>query len=267
MKSREPNSILFDPYITYGVTINCQLYMLKLVEMLTEAGIKVVSANTDGVVSKVYNTQKDVYDKVCSDWQIMFNQTLEFTQYVKYIRSDINNYISIKPGNKIKAKGRFLNEVDLAKGYIHPVVTKGVYEYFINGIKPNDFLHNHDNIYDFCIAIKVGKQFTVEYQSLNNSELSRKQLTLTNRFYISNTGGAIVKIRKDNGQVNNLAAGEYVRLFNKFYRVPMKEYDIKYNFYKGKIMEVINNVIGNTVEITRKGTTKISGKLFDGLED
>lgn len=142
-KSKEPNSFIYDPYVTYGITINCQLYIMKLVEMYHEAGIKIVNANTDGVVCKVYDKQLDEYHNIGKKWELLFNQTLEYNKYKKYIRNDVNNYIAIKDDGKIKAKGRLLNDIDLSKGYRHPVVKMAVYEYFVNNISYRDFIIDH----------------------------------------------------------------------------------------------------------------------------
>ena len=48
---RDINDYLYDPKCTYKVTINLQLCLLMLIEALELKGIKVISANTDGIVS------------------------------------------------------------------------------------------------------------------------------------------------------------------------------------------------------------------------
>ena len=43
-------STLFDPGAMLAVTLSGQLMLIDLIERLTEAGIRVISANTDGLV-------------------------------------------------------------------------------------------------------------------------------------------------------------------------------------------------------------------------
>ena len=46
------------------VTINGQLMIMMLCEELELNGIEVISANTDGIVVKLYKNKKEVFDKL-----------------------------------------------------------------------------------------------------------------------------------------------------------------------------------------------------------
>ena len=52
-KTGYDNHWLYDPATLLGVTLNGQLFLLMLIEKLELAGIKVISANTDGIECKV----------------------------------------------------------------------------------------------------------------------------------------------------------------------------------------------------------------------
>ena len=60
---------LFDPKATYETTLNGQLSLLMLIESLETNGIHVISANTDGIVSKIEYHQEELYQKLCKDWE------------------------------------------------------------------------------------------------------------------------------------------------------------------------------------------------------
>lgn len=244
-------------------------------ERLYEKGIEAVSLNTDGVVCKVPYSKEDIYYNVCKEWESKFNYTLEYNDYAKYFGLNVNSYLAITTKGKIKRKKDFYYEMELGKGYIHPIVAKALVDYFMeNSNSPivntkwiDDYLRKSTDIYDFCIAVKIGRQFNVEYSYLNNGQLVVDKVPHTNRYYVSNSGGSLVKAYKDNNRTISVVSGEYVKLINKFYPVEdMAEYDIKYNFYKTKIVEVINTIVGNSFKMDKRNKTEVSGKMFDDIE-
>ena len=62
---RDINDYLYDPKCTYKVTINLQLCLLMLIEALELKGIKVISANTDGIVCIIKPEQEADYKACC----------------------------------------------------------------------------------------------------------------------------------------------------------------------------------------------------------
>ena len=83
------HSPLCDYKAKYQITLNGQLWLLKLIELNHLSGIKVFSANTDGVTFKVKPEQLDVFYDNCSKWEALSNVNLEETQYENYIRRDV----------------------------------------------------------------------------------------------------------------------------------------------------------------------------------
>lgn len=61
---------LYDRLAVLKVTINGQLLMLMLAEELELNNIHVISANTDGLMIKIYDNQWDVYNKITKEWEI-----------------------------------------------------------------------------------------------------------------------------------------------------------------------------------------------------
>lgn len=58
---------LYDRLAVLRVTVNGQLMLLMLCEALELEGISIVSANTDGIMVKVYEDQEDKFNEI-SDW-------------------------------------------------------------------------------------------------------------------------------------------------------------------------------------------------------
>ena len=89
-------SILYAPNLLIQTTITGQLALLLLIERLEMAGIRVVSANTDGIVLKCHRTMVDTMNAVVAQWEADTGFPTEETRYMGLYSRDVNNYIAIK---------------------------------------------------------------------------------------------------------------------------------------------------------------------------
>lgn len=98
------------------VTINGQMYLLMLVEMLHQVGFDILSGNTDGVTCVVPRTE--VGERrlaTCIDaWQTATGFVLERANYISYTRQHVNSYVAVTDSGKVKVKGAF--EIETQKG-------------------------------------------------------------------------------------------------------------------------------------------------------
>jgi len=228
------------------VTITGQLYLLMLIERLVLNGIKVISANTDGIVSKIPRDKLDLYFKICNDFADEIKFGIEFTQYSMYARSDVNNYVVKKHDGKTKEKGRYLREIDLKKGYKHPIVAKAMYEYFVNGKPVEDTIVESRDIFDFCISQKTGGDFVLEYRVEGREPI---KLQKNNRFFISKDGGSLVKVNSKRNSEIGLFIGEKCRILNDYDdRILFENYDIKYQFYVNEAKKYIDKIVPDNDE-------------------
>jgi hypothetical protein len=163
--SNDENSFLYDPKFTMQITINGQLLLSMLYEMLAEGipGAVPLMQNTDGLEMMIPEGYKDKYLEICAEWEKICNLQLEHDEYSKLVLADVNNYIAIyKDGKPPKAKGRFEWEPQdqktvaaLHKNKSFLVVPKAVYNYFVHGIMPEQSLVENRNIYDYCGGLKA----------------------------------------------------------------------------------------------------------------
>jgi len=230
---------LYDPKALLTVTISGQLYLLMLIESLVLNNIQVISANTDGIVSIVPRELETKYLEACKEWENKTGFDLEFTDYSLYARSDVNNYITKKASGETKTKGRYLTEVNLKKAYRHPVVAKCLFEYFVNNVPVEDTLNESKDIFDFCISQKTGGDFILEY----HRDDSVTKLQKNNRFFISNSGGKLIKRH----MIKNTTIGLFVEFSTSILndyddRVPFGFYDINYDFYFSEAMKYITPI-------------------------
>lgn len=230
---------LYDPKQLLSTTVSGQMGLLMLIEKLTLAGISVISSNTDGVVCKIPRKLLDKYYEIAKEWESKTGLELEFTPYKKYIRRDVNSYITEKEDGSSKEKGAFLTHIDLKKSYKMPIVPKAIYNYFIHDIPVMDTLSQSKDIMEFCISEKSGKQFAVEFHTMKGIET----LQHTNRFYISTKGGTIVKRSTVSGKMIGLFVGNTMQILNDYDEsTPFEEYDVDLAFYEKEAYKFIDEI-------------------------
>jgi hypothetical protein len=102
-------SCLYSPDLMLQVTVTGQLSLLMLIERMELAGISVVSANTDGIVTKMKPDQQELADSIVSDWEFETDYEMESTDYTSLNSRDINNYIAVKETGS-KGKGAYSDQ-------------------------------------------------------------------------------------------------------------------------------------------------------------
>lgn len=104
-------SFLYTPDGIIQVTLTGQLGLLMLIERLEMYGFEVVSANTDGLVTKVPTARRDHFNAIVEQWRDETGYNTEETEYLALYSRDVNNYLAVKKGG-YKAKGVFANPWD-----------------------------------------------------------------------------------------------------------------------------------------------------------
>ena len=102
-------STLYAPQLMLQVTITGQLVLLMLIEMLEEAGISVISGNTDGIVSKYRKDRHNDVRAIIAEWEKRTNFKTEETRYSAVYSRDVNSYVAIKTDGGDE-EARFLDE-------------------------------------------------------------------------------------------------------------------------------------------------------------
>lgn len=108
-------SKIYAPDLMLQVTLSGQLCLLMLIEQLELNSISVISANTDGIVTKPKKNQLELKEKILENWRNITEFKTERTDYSALYSRDINNYIAVKTPDpktgkvKLKFKGAYLN--------------------------------------------------------------------------------------------------------------------------------------------------------------
>ena len=274
-KMGSEKSFLCDKKAMYQVTINGQLFLLMLIEKLELAGIHVISANTDGIVTVVPRKLEKTADDICHWWENHLGLELEFTYYTKYVTEGVNSYLTIKRGGNCKFKGRMNPEMfleDLSKGYNSPIVAKCVTEYFINNIPVMETLRNAKSILDFCRTQNVNHKYRLEFTHVVDGKIRTDVVQRNTRFYISSTGGTLMKVESmgwnDNGEEqvkkSSLCAGQRVSICNTVDDTDISELNVNYLYYYNEAMAIIEPIEQSR---NNKGKGKRLVKKYYGMRN
>jgi hypothetical protein len=230
---------LYDPKKFLSTTISGQMGLLMLVEGMYLNGIEVISCNTDGVVCRIPRNLEERYYEIAHAWEKATNLELEFTEYRKYVRRDVNSYITEKADGSTKEKGAFLKEVDLKKSYHMPIVAKALHAYFIDDVPVRKTLEDCKDIMEFCISQKSANTFSIELHKGKNIEKLQK----TNRFFITTKGGALLKRAESTNRLIGLYVGRQVQILNDYNaEIPFENYHVDLSFYEKEAMKIIDEI-------------------------
>lgn len=106
-KLGSPYSVVYSPDLMIQTTITGQLSLLMLIERLWLAGFHVISANTDGFITRVPRGRRDEYSVILMDWEFDTMLELEKTHLRSLHSRDVNNFFAIDTKGKVKSKGAF----------------------------------------------------------------------------------------------------------------------------------------------------------------
>lgn len=270
---------LCDRLAVLKVTINGQLMIMMLCEELELAGIEVASANTDGIVIKLYKKHKEIFETISNNWKTLTRLDADSEEYECYVNRDINNYLVKELNGKLTYKGAlnpFMYATDLQKGYDMPIVAQAVVNYFLYNKPVLETLYECKNILEFCKTQNVGRQFHVEFTVDSN----RRTLQRNVRFYVANKGGVIEKVNVNKSR-SNLCSGHQVIVLNTLDDVRIEYRNINYSYYYNEALKIIDpiklsispNQKGNASKGLKSGKAiikKHSGmyqSLFDDAEE
>lgn len=241
------HNFCYSPFAVMQIRINGQLLLLMLAEKLTQLGCRIVQANTDGLFVLLKKSVYDSVNKVCREWEQLTKLTLEEERFKAMYQYAINDYFAITEDDKVKEKGMFITTVKLGKGLTPKIIPKAVINFFKNGVPVEDTIKGCQDIRDFLMAEKTGKQWHVEY---NNKEQQR-----TNRFYASTNGAYLWKWKeKDTNnfdvsipcptekQYQNMLTASGVTLLNYLDDKPIEERKINYRYYIIEAYKIIREL-------------------------
>ena len=250
-------SILYAPHLMLDTTITGQLSLLMVIEALTDAGINVISANTDGV-EYVDSTDKGkrIIDKLGRE----MNLEWEHASYKALHARNVNNYIAIYEGD-VKSKG-YYGEVDIGKNSQFPIVMEAIRQHLFTGVPMEEVILECKDPNQFCFSRQVNggalyspetypntdefNNFIVEFDAgerKDNKALRARNVNYQKEFLLAEADkwylGKVIRVYySTDGKPIYTKAGNQVGLTNEYNGVkPMMKLskkvpkDIDYNAY------------------------------------
>ena len=281
--SNDENSFLYDPEFTMRITINGQLSLIMLYEMICEEipGCIPLMQNTDGLETIIPRKYVDKYLEICKRWEKLTMLELEHGTYDKIVLGDVNNYIATtelsevkedkyrdllqnspydmfqeKDGkfyySAVKAKGRFeFNNLALHKNKSFLIIPKAIYHYFVHGIKPEDFFKNNKNIFDYCGGVKIKGDWKFYEHHVDEGLYKKEPLQHTIRYYISKSGSKIVKTNLLDAREIQVESGKWMQtIFINYAEKDFEDYNINYSYYLENVRKEIESLEPNKNQLT-----------------
>jgi len=275
--SNDDKSFFYDPELCLRITINGQLTLMMLYEMIMERipGAFALLQNTDGVETLIPRSYIEEYMAICKEWEEITNLQLEHDEYQKLVLADVNNYIGVnnfvevditkwrevkqsqphylfKVENDkfsfapVKLKGRFdFHNLQLHKNKSKLVIPKAIYNYFVHDTLPEQYLDENKNILDYCIGGKSKGQWEQVARSIKDGSFYEEKLQKINRYFISKNGVKIIKVNKNDQREIQLESGKWLQtVFNDMKVEPKWDnYNINKAYYLQAIETEINNIL------------------------
>ena len=154
------NSTVYDRECGVKTTITGQLYLLMLIEALTEAGFDVINANTDGIMVKLESlNQMAKYLDICNAWCADLGLELKHKEYEYFCFNNISDYFAVPLGGGVPVKKGCYSYTSLVKHPEHQIVYDAVMHYLIDGMHPKAFFEMYSGfIKEFIQEFIIVKQ-------------------------------------------------------------------------------------------------------------
>lgn len=219
--SNNPFSCFYDPQYTYSVTVNGQLQITQLVEMIDLIpDCELIQANTDGITVRVNKQMIPLFNMWCREWEKMTGLELEEVLYNRMFIRDVNNYFAEKMDGSLKRKGAYeyptcLKDYDgwWNKNYSNLASKKAAEKAMTHKWPIETAIRLVTDPFDFMLRYKA----TGGAKLFIGDEPQQK----TTRYYVSTKGGKFYKVSTPTGEI-----GQYKKkskLKPGYYEQVMKE--------------------------------------------
>jgi hypothetical protein len=228
-------SALYSPDLMVQVTVSGQLYLLLFIEMLELAGIEVISANTDGVVSKVPNRLEARFAEIVKEWERITSLETEETRYRALYSRDVNTYLAVKEKGGFKGKGvmQIDPEEALKKSPQNIIVVEAVSKFLTDGMPIGETIRECHDIRKFVTVKKAGSMGV--WRGMPLGRYVRWYRSTESRDFIgiaekTTAGGALAKVGGSDNAMPVMTLPD---------RLPA---DIDYGWYVSEAMDLLKDI-------------------------
>lgn len=245
---------LYDPYMCTRCCRVGQIFLAALANKIfkTVPDVKIIQSNTDGILIYVKRIHLDKVKELEKEWSRISGINMEEDMVEKIWQRDVNNYLLVKEGGKIKRKGLWLMDTWEKPGYflISPLTAyvsqKAVIKYLTEGKDIIQSIVNNKNILDFVMTCKKGPTYRGVIQRYSDN--TEKELFKCNRVIASKDEnlGQIFKYKvrlgvKSYAKMPNIP--EHCKLMNEdlsTYDFDELKKEIDYMFYINRCSDLLD---------------------------
>lgn len=212
---------------------------------------KLIQSNTDGIALELMSDDvEEIIDKVCADWEKDWRFSLEKTVADNLYEKDVNNYVFVDDGGKIKIKGAYVTKYsDDNEQNTLSILAKAVVDYFLYDKDIKETICNPDNLAtDYQMIKKLGGMYdTPTWKKDSGDEIVQK----VNRIFPSTDTslGGLYKHKKSKeiGVLDKVeGTPEHVLIYN--YDIRGKKIgeleNIDYDWYIAEAQKRIDDFLG-----------------------
>ena len=183
---------LYDPYMCTSVCRVGQIFLTALACKLYNKikSLKIIQLNTDGILCYFKRNDFETVRECMKEWSNVSGIQMEEEVVEKIWQLNVNNYLMVKEGGKIKSKGAWLNDSIYRTGYVTlspqnaNICARAATQYLINGKNPIKFILDCKNLEDFVIICTKGPTFKGVVQRMSDG--TEIELFKCNRVIASN---------------------------------------------------------------------------------
>lgn len=167
---------LYDPYMCTSVCRVGQIFLTSLACKLYSyvKGLKIIQLNTDGILCYVKRCYLNLVRECIKEWTNVSGIQMEEDVVEKIWQLNVNNYLMVKEGGKIKSKGAWLNDSIYRPGYVTlspqnaNICARAATQFLINGKNPIKYILDCKNLEDFIIICTKGPTYKGVVQRMSD---------------------------------------------------------------------------------------------------
>jgi P4 family phage/plasmid primase-like protien len=238
-KTGDAYSSLYDPAAFLAVTLSGELMLIDLIERLTEAKVRVISANTDGLFLWVRRDHK-TWREVLKSWQADTGMKLDVEPLKRLAILASNQFATRGRKDKVKRKGGVLRGgLDWSHVPRTLVINDAIASALLFDIPPERTIFECRELVRFCSVTKRSRrEGMVMIEGETETELPR-----VSRWYRAKDSSRVIQRRYEDGRHTTVAGARGVTLCHDLPEVGLPD-DLDWAWYLGQARRKIQRVPG-----------------------
>ena len=183
-------SKVYAPNLLVSVTLTGQLAIMMLLEKLHEKGLRVLSANTDGINVRIKTADRAWVDNMVNEWCVSTGFTMDYNHYNMIGYRDVNNYFYQHADGYMHGIGIFAGD-SIRKSPDRAICRDAIFAWVKNNIDVETTIHNTSSIHPFMTLKKASGGCNKDGVDLGGT-VRWYRSTSTNTPILNNKSGNIV---------------------------------------------------------------------------